>query len=222
MHANTIEVRGHSRFERPASMALLFFAGMVDSLPGFLLVGASTSFFGLDPLLDWKLALTLAVSSSARGYSPARLGVLLVAKRSGRPARKNRGFVILRQPSGHCFDARGGGRDSLSAFLRRSARSSLLGRGKKSFSSQFIPPERLARAFVLLHDGPLADRVGGNPSFYSVPYEIGPPKRFLGHIDADWIKNSVRVSFEGPKTPMEFQSRSRRQAIHDCVLRSPF
>lgn len=42
---------------------------------------------------------------------------------------------------------------------------------------------------------------GDRPVFYSLPYEKGPPSRFIGHLTARWEDPGTRVTFEGPKTP---------------------
>jgi hypothetical protein len=41
----------------------------------------------------------------------------------------------------------------------------------------------------------------GKPVFYTLPYEKGPPDRFVGHLSARWEDPGTRVTFEGPKTP---------------------
>jgi hypothetical protein len=39
------------------------------------------------------------------------------------------------------------------------------------------------------------------PVFYSLPYQKGPPTRFIGTITARWEMPWTKVTFEGPKTP---------------------
>lgn len=57
---------------------------------------------------------------------------------------------------------------------------------------------------------------GGRPIHYSIPYEKGPPHRFLGHVNARWDSGEIRVSFEGPKTP---EGREiGRAAIESCLV----
>ena len=57
---------------------------------------------------------------------------------------------------------------------------------------------------------------------YRVPYEKGPPDRFLGHIEVFWKMPKIKVIFEGPKTPSLFQDRWTgeklpREVIHTCL-----
>ena len=40
----------------------------------------------------------------------------------------------------------------------------------------------------------------GAPVFYSIPYEKGPPSRFIGHIIARWDAPEVKLTYEGPRT----------------------
>jgi hypothetical protein len=67
---------------------------------------------------------------------------------------------------------------------------------------------------------------------YFMPYEFGPPKRFVGRVEAKWNATSSvgsvdgysdeKLVFEGPKTPMPFQSGEvSRKALKDCILGSP-
>lgn len=58
----------------------------------------------------------------------------------------------------------------------------------------------------------------GNPVYYTLPYEVGPPSRFIGHIVAHWEHPDITVVFEGPKTPG--LNVSNRQQIRECFLRS--
>lgn len=60
----------------------------------------------------------------------------------------------------------------------------------------------------------------GNPIFYRLPYEKGPPTRFLGHITAQWDTTelpAMTLTFEGPKTPLQGFSRTE---IQNCLKNS--
>lgn len=59
------------------------------------------------------------------------------------------------------------------------------------------------------------------PVFYRLPYEKGPPERFIGHIVAQWNfsdNQPITLTFEGPKTPAQGYTRSQ---IQSC-LKSPY
>jgi hypothetical protein len=58
----------------------------------------------------------------------------------------------------------------------------------------------------------------GKDVFYFLPYEKGPPERFIGRIEARWSTPDTKVWFEGPKTPLA-QDRYPfdRAEIRRCV-----
>jgi hypothetical protein len=68
---------------------------------------------------------------------------------------------------------------------------------------------------------------------YFMPYEFGPPKRFVGKVEAKWNETSSspgstqgysdeKLVFEGPKTPLAFQSGEvSRKTLRECVVGSP-
>jgi hypothetical protein len=65
----------------------------------------------------------------------------------------------------------------------------------------------------------------GKPVFYSLPYEKGPPTRFIGHMSARWEAPGTIVTFEGPKTPASPVTRAPgertpRDRIRECLLGS--
>lgn len=53
------------------------------------------------------------------------------------------------------------------------------------------------------------------PIIYTFPYEVGPPKQFVGHIMAHWKMPHILVTFEGPKTP---HPKISRESIKNCFL----
>lgn len=64
---------------------------------------------------------------------------------------------------------------------------------------------------------------GGKPILYSLPYEKGPPSRFVGHLTARWESPGTQVTFEGPKTPKSAMAyaqgeRTPRDLIRECLL----
>lgn len=68
---------------------------------------------------------------------------------------------------------------------------------------------------------------GGKPVFYSLPYEKGPPSRFVGHVTARWEAPGTQVTFEGPKTPKSTMARglgerTPRDLIRECLLKAEY
>lgn len=59
----------------------------------------------------------------------------------------------------------------------------------------------------------------GKPVFHLIPYEKGPPTRFPGRIQALWDDTlGTRVTFEGPKTPVEnSRQKHSREKIRACI-----
>ena len=55
-------------------------------------------------------------------------------------------------------------------------------------------------------------RVFGDPVFYSLPYEVGPPTRFIGKITARWKMPDIQLTIEGPKSPARKTSREELKA----------
>jgi hypothetical protein len=47
----------------------------------------------------------------------------------------------------------------------------------------------------------------GQPVLFSLPYEKGPPLRFLGHLVARWKMPDATMTWEGPKSPENRESR---------------
>ena len=217
------EIRGHSRVERPASLFLLFLAGLFDSILGFLLLECVYWLFHLDPLVDWKLAIGLAATilipwAIARRVMRASLGEKIWRTREGktgiREASDNVRASILTLS---VFAAACG------VFHTQIGTHPYWTVGREIRFTAALPPNewRVLSFYYTMAPWPVA--MEGKPVFYSIPYEMAPPKRFIGHIESEWIRSSVRVVFEGPKTPTEFQSRVRnRAAIHDCILSSPW
>lgn len=53
------------------------------------------------------------------------------------------------------------------------------------------------------------------PIFYQLPYEVGPPTRFVGRIIARWQMPEIRLTLEGPKTPVV---KPTRDELKNCIL----
>ena len=61
----------------------------------------------------------------------------------------------------------------------------------------------------------------GHPVFYTLPYEKGPPTRYVGHIIARWKLPGTQVTFEGPKSPvLSTQENISREDLKNCLLMS--
>jgi hypothetical protein len=80
----------------------------------------------------------------------------------------------------------------------------------------FAPPQGDAWTVIPLFYtlGAWPARFEGRPVLYSLPYEKGPPDRFVGRIIARWEAPDVQVTIEGPKTPDGAPEADR---LRDCV-----
>jgi hypothetical protein len=75
---------------------------------------------------------------------------------------------------------------------------------------------RVLPFFYTLGSWPVA--YDGRPVLYSIPYEKGPPRHFVGRVHAKWGDSlKTRLTLEGPKTP---QGAGSREEIHSCVAGS--
>ncbi len=59
----------------------------------------------------------------------------------------------------------------------------------------------------------------GKPILYSLPYEKGPPSRFIGHTVAYWDAPDIKLVLEGPKTPDKAGSQKE---LKECILGHAF
>ncbi len=55
----------------------------------------------------------------------------------------------------------------------------------------------------------------GHPVFYSIPYEKGPPQKFIGHIIAKWDLPNIKLTLEGPRTPTGL--KKNRENLKLCL-----
>src|SRR5262249_3796862 len=54
----------------------------------------------------------------------------------------------------------------------------------------------------------------GHPVFYELPYEKGPPSHFVGKVVMRWEMPNIKLTVEGPRTPVP---GIQRQEIQDCA-----
>ena len=56
------------------------------------------------------------------------------------------------------------------------------------------------------------------PVFYVLPYEKGPPAKFIGHLQARWVPGDIDLTLEGPLTPKPYQLKAvSRETLKDCL-----
>ena len=60
-----------------------------------------------------------------------------------------------------------------------------------------------------------------SPIFYSIPYEMGPPSKFIGKITTTWNNPDIKLTLEGPKTPRVSPSRDELKKCFEPRMQKP-
>lgn len=217
-----VEVRGHSHFNREASRNLRFLAGFFDILVGVLLLEAGYWITHAPLILNWKVGPLLALNIlmpwiSARSVANITIGELIWQIRQGMTrvrslADELRGSFLTLMILLACLGI---------------LKTQILSHPFWETSETIIIPAQLPPSnwkylafYYSLAPWPIA--VDEQPVFFSIPYELAPPRRFIGHIRSEWLGSAARLTLEGPKTPQEFQARIHtRNEIRNCFRTSP-
>lgn len=82
----------------------------------------------------------------------------------------------------------------------------------------FIPEQRDAWTVLPFYYGVAGwpKTFGNKPISYSLPYEYGPPAQFVGHIQAILESPDLKLTFEGPKTPLSAQNNQDPAELRNC------
>jgi hypothetical protein len=226
-------VRGHTALNAPARLPVALASALVDLSVGAALVGVAI--WGLDlpptPRLSSGFALVcmlVAVWIGLHAALGASIGQLtwklrLSAPDGARPKVPGFGSRLIQAES---LDA--------PATLGAIALTALIsGLSLASADFTWFSNPVLARAAVweLEPWAPPAGDTNWNvqPFFYSLgvwprsyheqpilfelPYEKGPPKQFVGHVVARWEMPDVKVTLEGPRTPVEVDVTRLRSCL---------
>lgn len=210
----TPEVRGHQAYSRPASSAVWLAARVADlslvaALWGawlclrsrpiaperswLLIYAASAAAYFLLSSLALKRSPGDALWRLARDPSSARL--LQYSKLEAQTAVPAGFLTLLLIGSASYFAG------------RASWAHPLWSRAEALALEPFQPPadgkgpvEWAIHSFFYTL-GAWPSSIEGAPVFYSIPYEKGPPERFVGKVQALWDSPQIRLTIEGPKTP---------------------
>ncbi len=210
-----LEVRGSQALYRPATGALRAIAALTDAtwmaLLGLLLLRAS----GLPPmphlglLIGWAGLGALAVAAQRRllkGTVGQRLWGLRRIHLDGK-TRLNQMQLLEGQPLTVAVLAT----LALGWAAAHGVQSQVLshpawiqaepwGLSGLAASEQAPARWRVTPFFYLMGAWPGAFE--GHPVLWSLPYEKGPPQHFVGHIVARWDSPDIRLTLEGPLTPV--------------------
>ncbi|MCM2279226.1 MAG: hypothetical protein NDJ89_14210 [Oligoflexia bacterium] len=226
---NSAEVRGHQALTRPAPVSARIRARLVDLALCCTLFAALFGLTGFWPALRWwwfpllgTLAglyglLALALLKSTPGelaWGLRRRGTLFQAQS---PAASRQAIAIFLTAASIGLAALACEHVFLRHPLWRSAQNWAL--------TPFLPPLAQERGgdserwtvlpyYYLL--GAWPTRYEGQPIFYGLPYEKGPPERFLGRIVARWNPPHALLTIEGPKTPERLEQETYER-IRRCL-----
>ncbi len=82
--------------------------------------------------------------------------------------------------------------------------------------AQFAAPEESVLAFFYALVA-LPDAYEGQPVFYQIPYEKGPPTRFISRVIARLKMPEIKLVIEGPRTPTENGMPIVKSRIAKCL-----
>jgi len=83
-----------------------------------------------------------------------------------------------------------------------------------------LPPDAWSYTPFFYSLGAWPKQFRNQPVFHTLPYEKGPPTRFVGHIIARWDMPEIRLTIEGPKTPIGAPFANRVLVCMSQILRS--
>lgn len=230
------EVKGHSAFNVPASANLRSAALLVDCCVALVVYFACVRIFRLSPIPSAMNGIILALSI-AGSWVAGRISLGATfgeALWKLRPLRLDKGKPELFQLRGtRVFQAERLNRFQLvscaAATVFALAASTWYGNETVLKHPLFVQAtlwemdayapdnshQEWIRAPFYYSVGHWPRTFSGQPVLYSLPYEKGPPHRFIGHIVARWDAPDVKVTFEGPRTPAEIFPAS---VIKQCML----
>jgi hypothetical protein len=217
-----LEVRGHSRFDRKAGLGSRLLSWVADFFFGICLTEILYVACRLEPVLDVKLGVlavffTLGLAIPCRKFLGGSLGERIWRIHGGLTRAREPSYDWIGSFLTFCLIA-----ISVAVFETKIATHPYWSEAETIRLQATVPPSdwRVLAFYYSLAPWPVS--IQGRPVFYSAPYEVGPPQRFIGHIESDWIHESVRLRFEGPKTPMDYQSRAlSREELKKCFSNSP-
>jgi hypothetical protein len=238
-----ITVRGHSTYARRAPPRVQLLALMTDLVAAALFTELIYAFFGFSPVPNLR-ALILLVAIAVVMFLLSRLRILISSAevisisigewiwgihrvgeaRSPQISNESQSGIFLTV----LMFAVGYG-----VFEWKIARTPQWVTSYELPIEAVVPPSNWR---VLAFHYSLA--AWPEPVAYFMPYEFGPPKRFVGRVEAILQQsnlgdgkgregsvennNDEKIVFEGPKTPMDFASGSvTRTELRNCVLGSP-
>ncbi|MFZ9596666.1 MAG: hypothetical protein ACO3A2_11395 [Bdellovibrionia bacterium] len=210
------QIRGHTIHSKPASLGLKFLSGGVDGALIILMILGSVHALHLAPVANEKVILSGLMITLLYWWPQKKIQGATFGQRIWGllPKPKSTPFYSLQAP---VFQTE-----------VRSLRTRLIAFGATAVILSFYPkvvqwsvmshPDWLESSSITIQATlpptqgwvslPFFYTVGswpefflGKPIFYSLPYEVAPPTRFVGHVVAHLRDPDISLSLEGPKTP---------------------
>ena len=206
------EIKGHSFYNAPATRLVRCMSFLVDFSIAILILGLEFRYLHLNPIPSYKTLLFIFLTILVlvilyRFLLSASLGRLFWGLHSSKTCILQR--IRLKSSSVTLYVV-------LTLLLTFGTISTtthiiiqhpLLAPGGTVRLAPYLPPQSgpeqndwiTIPLFYSIGAWPL--RFQKQPIFFSLPYEKGPPTRFVGHIIAHWADAEIVLTFEGPKTP---------------------
>jgi hypothetical protein len=226
MSQESLDVRGHTIFNKPASFPLKVVAGLIDVSAILILSVSALTLLDLAPLPKWPVALLL-VSVCLIYLVPQKLwlGFTLGCRLWGlKPAQTGTTMRGLQRQMSF---------NPMSVFVSSLLTTLCVLISFASVKGLVFEHPIWTRATLWKMDPfmpassdwlvtPFFYTIGGwpkvydgHPVLYTLPYEKGPPTRFIGHVIAELESPDIRLILEGPKTPEKVKNQHE---LKECFL----
>ncbi len=209
-----MEVRGYTSHNTPALTSLRALSKVIDTCLILLAVLLTSDYFKISPIPRFSSLFLFLTITTLYWIPQKKLFGVTLGERAWLLKPKNKGLFSLKE---HLYQ-----RDFLAPFAVFTAtlvttfsilftvttfRKVVLAhpnwlQAQEWKLKTFVPNQKdwtVSPFFYLLGGWPKSFR--NKPIFYSLPYEAGPPTRFVGHVTAYWDHPDISLTFEGPKTP---------------------
>lgn len=227
MSQGPVQILGYSSYQKPTSWSVLFLVFVIDL--SFIL---SLNFMFLDllqisPIPNFQTiflfgALTCAYWITSKIVYRTSLGSVVWGLKPKGGKSKFSWFETLYQPNRVELPQRffqWGATCFIPLLMLLSVEHCILNNplwlpGNSAVWEPWIPSEKNWQVIPFFYTiAAWPKEFEGKTVFYSIPYEKGPPSQFAGRIVANWANPDVKMTFEGPKTPL---SAGNRESIKTC------
>ena len=235
-----VNVRGQSQYNAPASLGILLVTALADLSWIVAAIGLSVKFLNLSPIPDYTTIVTSLLGlfvlwvlfQRIFAATPGQM-IWKTQSFSGKSLKKPKSFFEIVSSRLYQKELLTNSSTAVAAFIT----FSLLILAGTLTQQAFLEHPMFNRALEWelpaftpeagskdWESAPFYYSLGawpksfaGKPVLYSLPYEKGPPHRFLGHIVMRWDTPDVQVTLAGPLTP---KPRITTPAMRSCFTSS--